>query len=334
MKEADFWKRDGNSVRCVLCPRQCLIPSGGKGFCSARQNIGGKLFSAVYGKACTVNVDPIEKKPFFHFAPGTACLSIATVGCNLDCSFCQNSDISHPREVTGQDFTPEDIVSLAKRYDVPGIAYTYTEPTIFFEYAYDIMKLGRKEGLYNVWVSNGYISSEAAKKAAKYMDAINVDMKGDMEFYRELCRIPDESPIREALKIYSKSGVFIEITNLLIPGHNDKEGQVRSLVEWIKGNLGEQTPLHFSRFHPMFRLRNIEPTPVRSLEAAAGIAREMGMEYVYVGNLYGHEMESTYCPGCGGKTAERLGNQVSSFQTVCQKCGREILTAGEKWIRR
>ncbi len=334
MKEAGFWKKESGKVRCLLCPRECLIGKGETGFCSARKNIDGKLFSIVYGRPCSVNVDPIEKKPLFHFAPGTSCLSIATVGCNLDCSFCQNYEISHPKSVFGNEYSPEDIIELARRYAVPGIAYTYTEPTIFFEYAYDIMRLARKEGLYNVWVSNGYINPEPAKRVSRFLDAINVDMKGDVRFYQKLCGIPDEIPVQEALKVYKENGVWVEVTNLVIPGYNDKPEQFRSLAEWVRDNLGPETPLHFSRFYPMFRLRNTEPTPLRTLERAAEIASEAGMNYVYIGNFPGHEKENTYCPRCGEKTAERTSYQVFSFSTVCQKCGNRIPVAGEKWINK
>jgi pyruvate formate lyase activating enzyme len=332
MRKAEFWVKEGGKVRCRLCPRECAIPEGKNGFCSVRKNVKGNLVSLVYGKPCSISVDPIEKKPLFHFAPGTACLSLATVGCNLDCSFCQNHEISHPRGIFGNDMGPEEVVEMARRYDVPGIAYTYTEPTIFFEYAYDIMRLARKAGLYNVWVSNGYINPGPARKAAKYMDAINVDLKGNMNFYNKLCGITDELPIRKALKVYKKSGVWIEATNLVIPGHNDRPENFRELSEWVKRNLGPGTPLHFSRFYPMFRMRDAEPTPLDTLERAADIAREAGMEYVYIGNFPGHERESTYCPKCGEKTAERSGHGASSFSTVCQKCGNEIPVAGEKWI--
>jgi pyruvate formate lyase activating enzyme len=336
MKEAEFWRTENGKVRCSLCPRRCLIARGRTGFCSARRNVGGKLFSAVYGKPCAVNVDPIEKKPLNHFAPGTACLSLATVGCNLDCAFCQNSEISHPSHPQGEaaveDLLPEDVVGLAQRLGVPGIAYTYTEPAVFFEYALDTMKLARRRGLFNVWVSNGYISHEPARKAAKLMDAINVDLKGDAAFYRDVCGVPDESPIREALRIYRKAGVWIEVTNLLIPGRNDGKAQVKALAEWVRDNLGKGTPLHFSRFHPMFRMKDVPATPLKSLETAWSIATKAGMEYVYIGNWPGHPRENTYCPRCGALVAERSGHGTGWFTAACQKCGAPIPLAGEKWI--
>jgi pyruvate formate lyase activating enzyme len=334
MKEALFYKKlPGKSVNCRLCPRNCTIPAGGRGNCGVRENRDGTLYSLVYGKAISANVDPIEKKPLFHFAPGTRCLSVATVGCNLHCSFCQNWEISQPQEVFGKDLPPEEIVRIAKGNNVPGIAYTYTEPTIFFEYAYDTMKLARKAGLYNVWVSNGYTNPETAGKVAKYLDAINVDMKGDLRFYSKLCGVPNEEPVKEALKVYRKAGVWIEVTNLVIPGFNDKGVQVTRLVEWVKENLGEETPLHFSRFYPHYRLSDRGPTPEKTLDMCYSTARGLGMKWVYVGNVYGHEGESTLCPKCGQVLMKRTGYETITFKSRCDKCGIEIPLGGKKWTK-
>jgi pyruvate formate lyase activating enzyme len=294
MKEALFYKQLSGDrkgfVQCQLCPHNCTIAENKKGICGVRKNNGGRLYSLVYGRLCSMNVDPIEKKPLFHFAPGTDCLSICTVGCNLTCSFCQNSEISHPadNEVFGKETSPEQIISIAKEHHLPGIAYTYTEPAVAWEFYIEVMKLARKAGLYNVWVSNGYISPEPAKKIAKHMDAINVDMKGDVKFYQKLCGVPDEEPIRKALKIYRKAGVWIEVTNLIIPGFNDKPAQVKELAAWVKGSLGQDTPLHFSRFHPYYRMTDVEPTPVETLEMAYEAARKAGLKWVYIGNVPGH----------------------------------------------
>ena len=334
MKEALFYKKMADSkVRCVLCPRFCLIKEGMPGFCGARKNQGGTLISSVYGKPCSLNIDPIEKKPLFHFAPGTECLSLATVGCNLSCSFCQNWEISHPEsQQQMEEMPPEKVVGLAKSYKVPGIAYTYTEPTIFFEYAMDIMRLAREAGLYNVWVSNGYTNPEPAKKAAKYMDAINVDLKGDGTFYKRLCGIPDENPIREALKIYKDAGVWIEVTTLIIPGYNDSEKTISGIVEWVKDNLGPDTPMHFSRFHPQYKLTSVESTPVKTIEEAVKTAEGIGMHYVYAGNIYAHDKESTHCPKCGRKVIDRTGYQISKIRAECPDCGTRIALAGERWL--
>ncbi|RLF58858.1 MAG: AmmeMemoRadiSam system radical SAM enzyme [Thermoplasmata archaeon] len=332
MKEALFYERLDSKIRCKLCPRECVIPPDQVGFCRVRQNKNGKLVSLVYGKPCSVAIDPIEKKPLFHFAPGTSCVSFSTVGCNLDCKFCQNWEISHPDRVFGEDVPPEKMIDLVKEHELPGIAYTYTEPTIFYEYALDIMKLAKKNGLYNVWVSNGYINPEPAKKIAKYLDAINVDLKGDPRFYRDLCGISSEEPVKNALKIYKKSGVWIEITNLVIPGYNDRDEQLRLVAEWVVKNLGKDTPYHISRFFPQFKLTNVEPTPLNTLERAARIAEDAGLRYVYIGNVYMHPKESTYCPKCGSVMIKRAGYHIEYIRLECENCGEKIPIAGKKWL--
>lgn len=315
-KEALFWKKlFGKSVQCQLCPRNCRISLNKKGICGVRENIEGKLYSLAYGKPCSFNVDPIEKKPLFHFAPGTQCISISTVGCNLLCKFCQNWEISHPKEqeIFGEEMEPEAIIKFAKKYNIPGIAYTYTEPTVFYEYAYDTMKLARKEGLYNVWVSNGYINPEPAKKIARFLDAINVDLKGDMWFYQRLCGVPNENPMKEALKIYKENGVWIEITNLLIPGYNDKRAKIEKLISWVKRNLGVETPVHFSRFYPHYKMIDMPETPLETLEKALDIADRFGMWHSYIGNVFRHVRESTYCPHCGKLVIERFGHHIAKM---------------------
>jgi len=331
MKEALFYKKlKENKVQCNLCPMNCTIENNKTGFCGVRKNTEGKLYSLVYAKPCSTSIDPIEKKPFFHFAPGSQCLSVATVGCNLACSFCQNNSISHPDNIFGENLEPEEIIKLAINFGAKGIAYTYTEPTIFYEFALDIMKLAKKKKLYNVWVSNGYTNPEPAKKAASYMDAINVDIKGDIKFYQKLCSVPDEEPMHRSLKIYKEKKVFIEITNLMIPGFNDKPEQIKNLVSWVKTNLGKQTPLHFSRFHPAYKLTNVKPTDEKTLENAYNIAKDMGMDYVYVGNIFGHKYESTYCPKCGKVVIERRGYQIVSKKNKCS-CGQNILIKGKRY---
>lgn len=332
MKEAMFYRgMVGKKVKCVLCPRNCVVSDGKRGFCGVRENRKGKLYSLVFGRACSMAVDPIEKKPLFHFAPGTSCLSIATVGCNLDCAFCQNWSISKVREISGESVPPEKVVEMAEAYGVPGIAYTYTEPTIFYEYAYDTMKLARKAGLYNVWVSNGYTNPEPARKAAKYLDAINVDLKGGMKFYQKLCGIPDEKPIRKALLVYKKQGVWIEVTNLVIPGHNDSRKNIAGVIDWVKKNLGVETPIHFSRFYPQHRMSETPPTDVKTLETAAKLAEGAGMRYVYIGNVPGHGKESTRCHKCGSVVINRSGFIIDSASEKCKKCGEKVIIKGRKW---
>jgi len=286
MKEAEFYnKLENKKVQCVLCPRKCHVIEGKTGFCNVRKNVEGNLHSMVYGKPCAVNIDPIEKKPLYHFRPGTHCLSIGTVGCNLDCSFCQNWDISHPKSVFGEELSPEKVIELCKNQNLPGIAYTYNEPTIWFEYALDTMKLAKKAGLYNVWVSNGYTNPEPANKISKCLDAINVDLKGDVKFYNKLCGIHSEEPIKKTLLIYKKAGVHIEVTNLMIPGFNDKPEQIEKLVSWVVENLGKETPFHFSRFFPHFRMHDTPITPIETLKKAEEIAKKKGIKHVHLGNV-------------------------------------------------
>jgi pyruvate formate lyase activating enzyme len=305
MKEAMFWKPlPGGRVRCHLCPRKCVILPGREGFCGVRHSEGGRLYSLVYGKACSMSIDPIEKKPLHHFRPGTHCLSVCTLGCNLDCSFCQNWDISHPglsRKrvdrhgsmpiIPGDDVPPERIVEIAVDQGVEGIAYTYTEPTIFFEYALDIMKLARKAGLYNVWVSNGFTCPEPAMEASRYLDAINIDIKGSGAFYRKLCNAPSEASAKKAARIYREQGVWVEITTLVVPGYNDSDRILSGISRWVARDLGKETPIHFSRFHPEFRLTEVEPTPARTLMKARELARKAGLKNVYIGNVPPWELE-------------------------------------------
>jgi len=334
MKEAMFYEKlENQEVKCTLCPRFCIIPEDKAGFCGARKNQNGKLLSLVYGKLCSIAVDSILKKPLFHFAPNTQCLSIATVGCNLSCKFCQNWTISHPtnKETFGEEITAERVIETTKENNLPGIAYTYTEPTIAAEFYLECMKLARKEGLYNVWVSNGYTNPEPAKKISKYLDAINVDLKGDMAFYQKLCAVPNEEPMHEALKIYKKAGVFIEITTLVIPGYNDSEEVISGIMDWVRNNLGAETPVHFSRFHPEHKMLDAEPTPVSTLERCVKIAKEKGMHWIYIGNVYGHKQESTLCWKCGKPVIKRTGYEIQSFKDKCEKCNVTIPIAGKKW---
>lgn len=327
---------EGDKVRCGVCPRRCVIKDGEKGFCRVRENRGGKLYSLVYGRAVTTAVDPIEKKPLFHFAPGSRALSMATVGCNLRCDFCQNYSISNGwKEIVGDRLMPEDLVGQAENYGCDGIAYTYTEPTIFMEYAYDTM-LEAETQLYNVFVSNGYMTKETVNEIGAHLDAINVDIKGTKEFYRKHCQVPDPHPIYEALKELKKHDVWIEVTNLIIPDENDEEHHIRKMVNWIKDNLGDRTPLHFSRFHPHHELMDKNPTPVSTLEKAIEIAEEEGLKYVYCGNVRGHRSESTFCPNCGEIAVKRRGFSIRDFNIDrdlrCKNCGEEIDMRGRTWI--
>jgi pyruvate formate lyase activating enzyme len=331
MKGALFWKKQKTGVKCSLCPRGCLIPEGRTGFCRVRKNVRGVLHSLNYGRLCSVNADPIEKKPLSHFAPGTSCLSIATVGCNFACQYCQNWEISQAKEVFGEEFTPEQVVETAQTMGLPGIAYTYVEPTIFYEFALDTMKIAKKQGVYNVWVSNGYTSLEAIKRMSRYLDAINIDYKGDEKFYKKLCLVPDMEPIRKAMLLYKRKGVWLEITNLLVPGWNDKREQVEDMCRWIVKNLGPETPLHFSRFFPHYKMTDVPPTPSKTLDTAYETAKAAGLSYVYVGNVPGDRRESTFCPKCGALVIERLGFGAGKVNRKCPECGHKIPLAGLEW---
>lgn len=287
-KVALFWKKlKGNVVQCQLCPHFCLIREGNRGKCNARENQKGKLISIVYGKPCSLSLDPIEKKPLFHFYPGSKTFSLATVGCNLSCKHCQNWEISQRdiKTVKYNEIPPEGIIRLCKDAESNIISFTYTEPTIFYEYMLDIAKLAKKENIKCVMVTNGFINPEPLKILLEYIDAFNVDIKGMSEkFYEKICGAK-LAPILEAIKIIHKSGRHLELTNLLIPGHNDSDKDIRKLVQWILDNLDKNVPLHFSAFYPCYQLINLQPTQPEKVIHAAEIAKEMGMKNVHTGNI-------------------------------------------------
>ena len=331
MKEAMFWEKTDGIVNCRLCAWKCNITPGGNGFCRVRKNIDGRLYSLVYGKACSVAVDPVEKKPLFHFAPGSQTLSVATVGCNFRCSFCQNWEISQSEDVIGEDLPPERLRELINDYS--GFSWTYTEPTMFYEYFYDTAELCRGINKYHVWVTNGYTMPEPVKKASGFLNAVNVDYKGNETFYRAFCQTHLE-PVQETLKLYKKLGIWIEITNLLIPGHNDSDSDVKEMVDWIADNLG-QVPVHFSRFFPHHKL-SADVTSMKALERAAGIARER-LDYVYIGNIR-NPSENTHCHNCKALLIERSGLSVTGMNLVkkggsyhCPSCSTKIPVAGMQW---
>lgn len=287
MKEALFYKKlKDNIVQCSLCPKNCVIKEDERGNCGVRENIKGRLFSLVYGKACSIAVDPIEKKPLYHFLPGTKAFSIGTVGCNLHCKHCQNWSISQakPEQFDCLELSPKDIIDEAKRQSCNSVAYTYTEPTVFWEYVLDCAEETRKAGLKNVIVSNGFINEEPLKEGCKYIDAANIDIKGNAKFYREYTDAFIE-PVLNTLKILQKKKVWFEITNLLIPGLNDSKSDLKERCKWIRDNLGNEIPVHFSRFFPCYKLINLGPTPLQTLKKAEKIAREVGLKYIHLGNI-------------------------------------------------
>jgi len=326
---------EDNRVKCNLCGRRCLIPEGAFGFCRVRKNESGKLYSLNYAKACAANVDPIGKKPLSHFHPGALVMSIATVGCNFRCQFCDNWAISQEKEISGRDFPPEDVVRTAKDYGCQGISYTYTEPTIFFEYAYDTAILAHKQGLFNTFVTNGYMTPEAVRTIAPYLDAATVDFKGggDPEFYKKFSAVPSVEPIYMSLKEMKKHNIHIEVTNLVIPRIGDSVERIKELATWIRENLGEDTPFHLLRFHPDYRLDDISSTEIRTLEKAYEAAHETGLNYVYLGNIPGHRYENTYCPECHEMLIKRYGFSIVRWNLTddmqCPKCGRRIAIKGK-----
>ncbi|MGB3458234.1 MAG: AmmeMemoRadiSam system radical SAM enzyme [Halobacteriota archaeon] len=332
MKEAMFYeKQEGNAVRCLLCPHQCKINESRRGICGVRENRGGVLYSLVYGKVVARGIDPIEKKPFFHFYPGSEAYSVATVGCNFRCKNCQNFEISQMpkedlRQIVGEDVSPEEIVAAAKQYGCRSIAYTYTEPTIFFEFAYDTAKLAHKEGICNTFITNGHITEDAIRTLAPYLDAVNVDLKGlSDELYRKICGGHLE-PVQEAIKLYKSLGVWVEVTTLVIPTLNDSEKDFRGIAEFIK-SVGMDIPWHISQFYPMYKLTHLPPTPVSTLREARGIGLDVGLRYVYEGNVPGEGGENTYCYQCGELLIRRYGFQILENKirdSRCPSCGARI----------
>lgn len=312
----------GNYVKCQLCPKGCLISEGRRGDCRVRENRGGKLYTMVYGNPCAVHNDPIEKKPFYHFLPGTMAFSLATAGCNLHCLYCQNWTISQvpPEKTENYELSPAEIVALAEKLRSSSIAFTYTEPTIFYEYMCDIARLARPKGIRCIVISAGYINPEPLRQLCRIVDAIKIDFKGySDEFYRKVC-FGTLQPVLNAMKIIREEGVHLEIVNLVVPTLNDSREQIRGLCRWIVENLGPEVPTHFSRFFPMYKLKHLPPTPVETLEMAREIATEEGIKFAYVGNVPGHKWDNTYCPRCGKEIITRLGFNVTGYHIKDGKC--------------
>ncbi|UCE57447.1 MAG: AmmeMemoRadiSam system radical SAM enzyme [Candidatus Bathyarchaeota archaeon] len=331
MKEAMFYEKSGdNMVECNLCSHRCRIADSKRGICAVRENRKGMLYSLVYGKAVARAVDPIEKKPLFHFLPSSMAYSIATVGCNFNCGNCQNFDISQiPKErnvILGQVVAPEEIVEAAKRYNCESIAYTYSEPTIFFEYAYDAARLARKEGIKNIFVTNGYITEEALVEMKPYLDAANIDLKSFSEdFYRKNCGARLGS-VLDSIRLHKSLGIWIEITTLIIPTLNDSDEELRNIAGFIK-EVGEEIPWHISQFHPTYKIIDLPRTPITTLRRAREIGLKVGLRYVYEGNVPGEAGEHTYCHKCGKKLIHRFGYQVLENKvkdSTCSYCGAKI----------
>jgi pyruvate formate lyase activating enzyme len=329
IKEAMFYQRVDNGVKCGLCPRRCFLPEGFRGKCRVRINRRDTLYTMVYGRPASMNLDPIEKKPVFHLKPGSTAFSIATYGCNLRCAFCQNWQLSqsNPEAKEISVMTPGQIVEQALYYKSGSIAYTYSEPTVFYEYVYDTARLAKEKGLYNVYISAGYIEKEPLEALLPYLDVVKIDLKGfNDNFYKRIvdCRLSD---ILNTLKILKKHDKLVEIVNLVVPGLNDNMDEIRKMCGWIKREMGADTPLFFTRFMPQYLLTNLPATPVETLERAHDIAKEEGLNYVYVGNVPGHKYENTFCPRCGRVVVGRYGYTVTENDITggkCRFCGQNI----------
>ncbi|MEM2784194.1 MAG: AmmeMemoRadiSam system radical SAM enzyme [Nitrososphaerota archaeon] len=331
-----YEKLEDNKVQCLICPHKCIIFPDKLGICRTRKNIDGKLFSIAYGEITSIAMDPIEKKPLYHFWPGNYTLSISTFGCNFRCPWCQNWSISQVNfeEAYTRSMKPEEIILIAKREGSRIISYTYNEPLIWFEFVMDTAKLAKKEGMKNVLVTNGYTLIDTFKDLAPYIDAANVDIKGfTKDFYKKYCGGEMEY-VLEATKYMKKSGIHVETTYLIVTTVNDSREEIKKMCEWHLNELGSDTPLHFSRFFPMYKFTGVEATPIKTLEMAAEIAKSYGIKYVYLGNILGSEFENTYCPKCGRAVIERVGYDIVSWSldkdNKCTNCGEKILIIGEK----
>lgn len=331
LKEALWWKQnDRGKILCTLCPRYCEIGVGQPGFCYIRQNIDGKLYTLGYGKPTGFAIDPIEKKPLNHFLPGTKILSFGTAGCNLGCKFCQNWSISKAKldDVNSLTASPEDVVQLAKQYSTPSIAFTYNDPTIFGEYVIDISKIAHDEKIKSIMVTAGYIDKEARKDIYKFIDAANIDLKGFTErFYFKNTFSHLNDVLDTLIWLKNDTEVWIELTTLLIPDENDSDEEIKNECDWILENLGENIPLHFTAFHPDFKMKNKLATSHSTLLRAKKIAEQVGIKFCYVGNVHDFINQSTYCPTCKNLLIERDWHQIKIHNlrnNKCNHCGNKI----------
>jgi len=321
-------------VRCTACARYCTIPEGSHGFCFVRKNVGGQLVLLSYGKASAVQVDPVEKKPLSHFHPGTRVYSIGTVGCNWRCAYCQNAEISQEREVVGRSLPPHAAVTEAKRFGCSGVTFTYNEPTIFAEYALDVIQEAHREHLFANFVTNGYMTPEAVDRIGPHLDAVSVDFKGSGEpgFLRKFVAAKGPEPIFESAVELRRKGVHVEVTNLIVPQVGDSVEALQKLARFVRQELGPSTPFHLLRFHPDYHMMDLPETPVATLEKLHKLAKAEGLDYVYLGNVWGHPLEHTYCPGCGAVVIRRFGFTIQSWrldpENRCRKCGEKIPIVG------
>lgn len=330
LHEASYYKKlEHKEVECVLCPRKCVVGDKERGYCGVRENQDGIYYTLVYNRPCSTHTDPIEKKPLYHFYPGSPSFSLATAGCNMNCKYCQNWEISQvrPEQVRSFHLDPAECADLARRTGGVSVAYTYTEPIIFYEYMKDIASEAKKKDLKNVMISAGFIEQAPLQDLLPLMDAVKIDLKSfSDEYYREICRGRLE-PVLNALKAIHKNKVWLEIVYLVLPTLNDGPDEIRALCRWVRNELGPDVPIHFSRFRPTYLMKNLPPTPVGTLERIHGTALEEGLRFVYIGNVPGHPAESTYCPGCGTRLIHRTGYNIrieALKNGKCGPCGRSI----------
>ncbi len=330
LKEAKYYsKLEQKKIKCTLCPHECILNIGQTGICRTRKNIDGKLYTLAFSNPVAINIDPIEKKPLYHFLPTSRTFSIATAGCNLRCKNCQNATISQvsPEQTNNYNLEPKQIIDSALKNNCKSIAYTYTDPVVFYEYALETAKLAKKNGLKNIIVSAGYINQKPLEELCQFIDAANIDLKSfDDNLYKKLnsARL---QPVLETLKTLRKKNIWLEITNLLIPGFNDNEQMIDKMTKWLAKNGFDETPLHFSKFYPTYKLSNIAPTPLETIEKAIQIARQNGLKYIYGGNIWGHNSENTYCPNCNNIIISRnsYNTKIKAIENgKCTFCGKKI----------
>ncbi|MEQ8224648.1 MAG: AmmeMemoRadiSam system radical SAM enzyme [Candidatus Eremiobacterota bacterium] len=317
-----YEKKEKQKVLCKLCPNECSIKNHKRGDCNTRENMDGILKSLVYSRASSVHIDPVEKKPLFHYLPGTKSFSLGTAGCNFTCKFCQNWEISQfkPEEVDSIYLSPEDVIKTAQKEHCATVSCTYNEPIIFYEYLYKIARTGKDRGIKTVMISNGYINEKPMKELCRYLGGIKIDLKAFSDkFYSDICG-GELEPVLNTLKLLKSEGMWFEIVVLIIPSLNDSITEIKSMATWIKNNIGPDVPLHFSRFHPVYKIKNLPSTPVKTLEHAREIALKTGLHYVYIGNVPGHAGENTYCPGCKKLLIQRVGFEIIKNSLKDGKC--------------
>lgn len=329
IKEVMFYtKLPDQKVECGICPKKCRIADLERGYCGNKENRGGIYYTLVHSRPCAVHIDPIEKKPLFHCLPSSSAFSIATAGCNFECRFCQNWDIAQyrPEQVESSFMPPDMAARLAKEQNCLTIAYTYSEPTAFYEYMYDCAAAGQKAGVGSVMISNGFINEEPLRKLCGNLTAVKIDLKSFSEkFYKDYCS-GELAPVLKTLQVLKNIGVWCEIVVLVIPTLNDRPAEIQEMVRWIRKNLGQDVPVHFTRFHPMYKIKNLPPTPVSTLESCYKAAKEAGLNFVYIGNIPGHQAENTYCPRCGKLLIQRMSYLIlqNSIKDGTCSCGQPI----------